>query len=226
LKEDDPERIWKARIVFQGSNVRTKSGTSATELYEEISNAPASFAAARCGMAVAAMKGFGSTLRDAESAYLQALIDTPTRTPTFIEIPEAWWSDSWYFDGAGRSKPRYVRPHCRLLRALYGHPEAGALWEKTLLEIMVSEGWSALPGHGGVFVHQLTKSIMIVYVDDMLLLATVKDSRIHWRNLERKIDYTDPEQELSRYLGARYSLTPVDGKNPDAVRTLLTDIDS
>ena len=53
LKEDDPERIWKARIVFQGSNVRTKSGTSATELYEEISNAPASFAAARCGRPVA-----------------------------------------------------------------------------------------------------------------------------------------------------------------------------
>ena len=37
---------WKARIVFRGSDVRTKTGTSAHELFEDVSNAPASFAAA------------------------------------------------------------------------------------------------------------------------------------------------------------------------------------
>ena len=47
------EQQWKVRIVFQGTNVRTKTGTTAADLYEEISNAPASFAAARCGLAVA-----------------------------------------------------------------------------------------------------------------------------------------------------------------------------
>ena len=91
---------------------------------------------------------------------------------------------------------------------------------------MVSEGWSSLPGHGGVFVHERTKAIMIVYVDDMLLLATVKDTRLHWRTLERRIDYKDPEQGLSRYLGARYSFTDVDGKNLDGARELLTDMDN
>ena len=30
---------WKARAVFQGSNVRTKTGTSAAELFEEVANA-------------------------------------------------------------------------------------------------------------------------------------------------------------------------------------------
>ena len=127
LDDGDPEKVWKARIVFQGSNVRTKTGTAATELYEEISNAPASFAAARTGLAVGAMKGFASTFRDAESAYLQALIDTPARTPTFIELPEEWWPDGWYHDGSARKRPKYHRPHCRLVGALYGHPEAGAL---------------------------------------------------------------------------------------------------
>ena len=51
------EQQGKARIVFQGSNVRTKTGTTAADLYEESSNAPASFAAPRCGLAVASLKG-------------------------------------------------------------------------------------------------------------------------------------------------------------------------
>ena len=136
----DSLQQWKARIVFQGSNVRTKSGTSAHDIFEDVSNAPASFAAARVAMAVAAMKGLSATLRDAETAYLQALIDTPTRTPTFVELPREWWPDSWFHDGPARMQPKYIRPHCRLLRALYGHPEAGALWEATLAAIMQQQG--------------------------------------------------------------------------------------
>ena len=38
-------KAWKARCVFQGSNVRTKTGTSAADLFDETSNAPTSFAA-------------------------------------------------------------------------------------------------------------------------------------------------------------------------------------
>ena len=84
------QQTWKSRIIFQGSNVRTKSGTSAADLFEEVSNAPASFAAARAALAVAALKGFSATLRDAETAYLQASIDTPTRNPTCVELPRKW----------------------------------------------------------------------------------------------------------------------------------------
>ena len=43
----DELKTWKARIVFQGSNVRTQTGTSAADLFKRASNAPASFAAAR-----------------------------------------------------------------------------------------------------------------------------------------------------------------------------------
>ena len=39
----DELKAWKARIVFPGSIVRTKTGTSAADLFEEVSNAPASF---------------------------------------------------------------------------------------------------------------------------------------------------------------------------------------
>ena len=37
----EAEQVWKGRIVFQGSNIRTKSGTAAVELFEEVSNVPA-----------------------------------------------------------------------------------------------------------------------------------------------------------------------------------------
>ena len=51
----DTLQQWKARIVFQRSNVRTKSGTSAHDLFEDVNNAPASFPAARAAMTAAAM---------------------------------------------------------------------------------------------------------------------------------------------------------------------------
>ena len=72
----------------------------------------------------------------------------------------------------------------------------------------------------------------------MLLLATRRDSRIHWQKLERKIDYKDPPSPLARYLGARYSFSPAESpgrgvvhrdikdSGSDSVRTLLTDMDN
>ncbi|CAK0809613.1 unnamed protein product [Prorocentrum cordatum] len=121
---------WKARVVFQGSNIRTKSGVSAADLFEEVANAPAPFAAARAALAAAALAGQGVSL-----------IDTLFRIPTHVELPREWWPDSWFLDGAARQRPKYVRPHCRLKKALRGHPEAGALWEAKLNSILKQHGW-------------------------------------------------------------------------------------
>ena len=88
--------------------------------FKETLNAPASFAATRAAIGVAAMRGFNASLRDAETAYFQAVIDSPTRIPTFVELRREWWPDSWFVDGALRQVPKHDRPHRRLLRALYG----------------------------------------------------------------------------------------------------------
>ena len=87
-------KVWKARIVFQGSNVRTKSGTSVADLFEETANAPASFAAARAALGVAALRGFNASLRDAKAACLQAVINTLARTPIVVELPREWRPES------------------------------------------------------------------------------------------------------------------------------------
>ena len=52
----DDQKLWKVRCVFEGSNVRTKTGTLAADLFEETSNAPASFAAARAAVGVGVLR--------------------------------------------------------------------------------------------------------------------------------------------------------------------------
>ena len=66
---------WKYRSVFQGNNIRTKSGVAAHELFDEVSNAPASFTAARCALAAAALLRKSATVRDALQAYLPLEVD-------------------------------------------------------------------------------------------------------------------------------------------------------
>ena len=75
-----PDESSKARMCGQ------TNGTSAADCFEEVANALASFAAARAALVVAALKGFTAILRDAETAYRRALIDTPTRTQTFVDL--------------------------------------------------------------------------------------------------------------------------------------------
>ena len=85
-----------------------------------------------------------------------------------------------------------------MLRALYGHPEAGALWEARLDEIMKKLCWPSVPGNGGVYVHAKTKAAIVVYVDDMLLLSSPRDTVSLWRELEKSVDYKDPAAPLQR----------------------------
>ena len=145
--------VYKYRVVFQGNNVHTKSGVSAVDLYQEVSNAPASFTAIRSAVAVAILTRKKVTVRDALQAFLQAHINTPGRVPTWAELPQAWWPDEWFYDGATRKKPKYRRPVVLLILALYGHPEAGALWDALLVKILGSLGWKRIPEWPGVFVH-------------------------------------------------------------------------
>jgi hypothetical protein len=71
----DDQKIWKARCVFQGLNVRTNMEPLPLNCFKQTLNAPASFAATRAAIGVAAMNGFNASLRYAETTYLQAAID-------------------------------------------------------------------------------------------------------------------------------------------------------
>ena len=154
------------RACFQGSNIRTKTGRSPIEVFEDTANSPASLLAIRCALALAILRKWQATIRDAEKAYLQARIDVDPAVVTLVELPKPWWPDSWFSD-ASRTKPLFRRPLVRLIKCLYGHPKAGKLWEehfdKCAQECGKVEGWP------GMFIHDMR--ILIVYV--------------HWTNLGR-----------------------------------------
>ena len=66
---------------------------------------------------------------------------------------------------------------------------------------------------------------MIVYVDDMLMLAAPRDVGGFWRELEKAVDFKNPAGPLARYFGAQYKFTDFNPKSPNAPRSLSTDMD-
>jgi hypothetical protein len=162
------EREYKARIVFAGNNIQTASGVAPHELFQEVSSAPAAMNSIRAVLAVSALRGWQVKARDAAQAYIQARIDGPGRPKTWVRLPKSWWPASW-FDSKGQ--PKFWDPVCPLQRALYGHPESGAIWEKHLASILEDLGWVRVPAHPRTWVHEETRALLAVYVDDLPMTA-------------------------------------------------------
>eukprot|EP00971_Amphidinium_carterae_P139238 2759140-Amphidinium_carterae.1 len=204
-EENRPEkdRVFKGRCVFQGNQVSTITGVPAEMLYQQLGSSPATMSTARTVMGVGRSQGFSVKMRDVSQAYLQSLIDTPGRTPTYVILPREFWPEKWFDkDGA----PRFKCPVCRLKRALYGHPEAGKVWEDHLSEILKSTGWYQCPGVASTWLRKFpghdVKASLVVYVDDLLLATPPEVEARVWAELEKKLDFKDPPEDVSRYLGA------------------------
>ena len=72
-------------------------------------------------------------------AYMQADFRGP---PTWVSIPREQWPKSWFNE---RGEPKYVNPVCRLLKALYGHPDSGGIWEQHCDKHLVDIGFVETP---------------------------------------------------------------------------------
>ena len=96
LDVEDPNCPFRARAVFQGSNVRTGDGTPAWMLYQEVGATPSSMACTQTALACGALKGSRATTRDARKAYIQSFIDKPGRPRTWLRLPKALWPKSWF----------------------------------------------------------------------------------------------------------------------------------
>ena len=88
------ERKFRARAVYKGHNIWSRSGWSVCEIFDEVSNSPSSFTAARTAMAVGMMRGMRASFWDASNAYLQALIDVEPGVVNLVELPRSWWPRS------------------------------------------------------------------------------------------------------------------------------------
>ena len=98
----------------------------------------------------------------------------------------------------------------QLRLALYGHTDAGGFWEEHCEYHFFSIGWCRLAEEWpGVYWHDETKSLLIVYVDDFKLAAKAEFQDRLWADIRRVIDM-DPETLDGRFLGCsheRYEAT-------------------
>ena len=125
---------------------------------------------------------------DCTQAYTQALLGGKK---TYIRIPKHRWPDSWH-------KLGFNDPCCRLQKALYGHPQSGGFWEEHcnakislegFIEIGTCNEWKSC------FYHPIHRTVLIVYVDDMLMAGPASGVETCWkllRNGERAITMDEP----------------------------------
>ena len=102
------------------------------------------------------------------------------------------------------------RPCCLLLRALYGHPEAGGHWEVHLTKIVKEQFHGvAVSGHPSCFWFPDQKLFLIIYVDDLLLSGPQEHHENFWKVLAKHVNIDEPEP-VDRYLGRHHSFEEVD----------------
>ncbi len=156
------------------------------------------------------LKGVAGFTRDARTPYIQSLIDKPGRPRTWLRLPKALWTASWFYeDGI----PQYRDPVVILEKALYGHPESGPTWDKKLHASMKKAGFQHLEGSPGFFYDKARGVECTVYVDDFILISPPALEAKVWKQLESMIDIKDPQEPVTRYLGIYHEFTySKDGK--------------
>ena len=179
------------------------SGTQAHELFQELSQTPAAMGSVRAALGIAALQGHTPKVSDATHAYIQARIGGPDRPRTWVRLPRQWWPAAW-FDASG--KPLYEDPEVPLVRALYGYPESGALWDAHLGAILSDLGWSRMEVHPGLWLRKKTGAVMAVYVDDLLLAAGKHDEARLWKEVERHEKFGEPAPPISKFLGGHHKV--------------------
>ena len=190
-----PREQWKykGRICFRGDSV--KDATGAAAVFQELTASPTSIQSANANIAFGLLPGHRSETSDAPKAYCQSLLKA--RAPTWVCIPRELWSPAW--------KGKYRRPCCRLLKALYGHPESGAHWEDHLNKAIEAIGGTGVYGHPSSFWFSKSSMLLTVYVDDLLLSGPETGHAAVWEGLRKQGIDLDPPEQLDRFLGRTHT---------------------
>ena len=122
----------KGRIVYRGDCAKDEDGGAA--VYRELGANPTSVQGLIACMVYGALPGNSTTTANVRKAYVQAYLKSNFQT--WIELPPEFRSTWW--------REKFARPVVLLLRALYGHPEAGGLWEQHLTVVLRTMGGNEL----------------------------------------------------------------------------------
>ena len=96
----------------------------------------------------------------------------------------------------GKRVPKYDDAVCLLLRALYGHPDAGTYWEQHAEEHLSAVGCIPIMDWKKSFRHLTFDTKRIVYVDDFKLAGLVVNMTEGWRLIRKRVITGEPEAIL------------------------------
>ena len=110
------------------------------------------------------------------------------------------WPPEWLTkDG----KPVYSDPVVPLLKALYGHPESGALRKKQLASILVELTWQKCESHPGIWIHE-SAAVLAVYVDDLPMVAPRDQEDALLAAIASKVSFDENQSTIGKFLGAHH----------------------
>ena len=214
LKEDDPARKFKGRGVLLGDQVKDQNMEAA--LFQDLGNSPATFDASRWADYYGCLPGNDVQMADAIQAYIQAKL---SGTPCWVELPDEAWHPS-----ANRHKFR--RPACRLVKALYGHPDAGTMWEQHCHTAVQKVGFKPLGDEWpSLYFHPEMKLLLVIYVDDLKMAGPTANLPKGW-NMLRKELRLEEETPLGLYLGCRISKGEAVLHDKTKVQTVTYDMET
>ena len=123
---------------------------------------------------------------------VQALLTSKHKT--WIELPPEvrpkWW------------RQKFVKPVVLLVRALYGHPDAGGLWEEHLKQVFKSLGGSEVHEYPGISTSK-TQVLLSTYVDDLTLSGPSEQHKPFWDKLTSLVN-AEPPEPIYRILGRNH----------------------
>ena len=209
LSEEDPRRKFKGRGMVLGNQI--KNQTSDAALFQGVGNCPAIFEASRWADFLGCLDGWDVQMADAAQAYIQA---TLRGTPCWIELPsEAVPEDD------KEQWNQFKRPVVRLVKALYGHPDAGTFWEQHCDESVRAMGFQPVGEEWpSVYTRPELQLVLVVYVDDFKMAGPKNNLKRGWELLREKLI-------IELYLGCNQSKGTVVLGNGHQVTTVTFDME-
>ena len=221
LEKGDKRRKFKYRVVFQGNNVVDQNWETA--IFQDLGSSPASMEASKMADAYSCLPGNALEQADADQAYVQALLEGED---TWVQLPEECLNIHrddpklrplfWNADGT----LKYDRPCVQLIRALYGHPDAGSCWERHCDRHMKAKGFEPVPNWNSCYFHGKLELYLMIYVDDFKLAGPKQNLAEGWRLIKDVVDMGTPDPP-GLFLGCihePFELTLSDGTNLRGMR--------
>ena len=196
LPEGDPQRKFKYRVVFAGDRVVDENWEAA--IFQDLGSSPAGMEASKATDAYGCLPGNNIMQADAVQAYVQARLEGKE---TWVLLPDECIENDLahrhlFFDKHGN---RLFRQPCvQLIKALYGHPDAGSCWERHCDARMKAGGFLPIANWPSSYFHPVLKLKLMVYVDDFKLAGPKGKLTQGWDIISKAVRIEEP-QPLSHF---------------------------